>query len=378
MIHKPADSGAGPVMNRRAFLAAAGAAALLGPLAGAAPAPAARRKMEVLLWCWDSRMTWDDEPGRILTRMAVSEQKFAYPKRPESFLVGFKRMVDYCERIGVRGIIVWGFLRDSHGGIPAAAELCRYAADHGVAILPGVGVGSYGGFYYDGEHPFNLDTYLRQHPERASRALEEHHGREVYPVLDPALEANQRWWRDGTEWMLEQFQIGGINFEMGDFIVNQSPGAAAARAALGIDADDNIKDMILATAGVLEHAHRIRPDGIFINATYRGLEDIRNYMAMPYVGAVHTRTVWQYNLRETIKREGFPEAFLGAPDHRAHAYLHWFNASTNTAGEDYTDLIGRVYPALRRLGFEFAGTYGEISAIGNELADRNYRAQVEA
>jgi hypothetical protein len=31
---------------------------------------------------------------------------------------------------------------------------------------------------------------------------------------------------------------------------------------------------------------------------------------------------------------------------------------------------------LHEIGFEFAGTYGEVSALGNPLADRNYRAQV--
>jgi len=161
--------------------------------------------MKVLLWSWDSRMTWDDEPSNIQTRMAVADKKFLYSKRPESYLAGFRRLVDYCAAQGIWGIVIWGFLRDSHGGIDAARDLCAYARDNGVAILPGAGLCSYGGYYYEGEHPYNLDTYLRAHPGRGSVARVDGDGRTVGPVLDPSLEANRRWWREGLEWMIETF-----------------------------------------------------------------------------------------------------------------------------------------------------------------------------
>jgi hypothetical protein len=163
--------------------------------------------MKVLLWCWDARMTWDDEPSNIQTKMADAEKRFLYTKRPESYLTGFRRLVDYCAAHGIWGIVIWGFLRDSHGGIAAAKDLCNYASDKGVAILPGVGLCSYGGYYYEGDHPFNIDTYLRIHPERGSMAIVEGQNREVRPVLDPSLAANQRWWRDGLEWMLDTGRI---------------------------------------------------------------------------------------------------------------------------------------------------------------------------
>ncbi len=58
-----------------------------------------------------------------------------------------------------------------------------------------------------------------------------------------------------------------------------------------------------------------------------------------------------------------------------YSYLHRFNASTNTLEKDYVANIARVFPGLHELDFEFAGTYGELFAINNPLADRNYRAQ---
>jgi hypothetical protein len=321
-------------------------------------------------------MTWDDEPDKISTKMAASEVPFPYLKRSESYLVGFKRLVDYCSKNGVKGIVIWGFLRDAHGGVAAAKELCTYAKEHGVAILPGVGLCSYGGYYFDGDHPFNLSTYLKKHPDRISKAFEEGGKREVTPVLDPSLKANQTWWKDGLEWMLENFAIGGIDYEMGDFIVNPSPGAVKAREDLGIKADGNILDTIVATQDVMDFAYKQKRDGIFINCTYRGLERIAGFPDLRYLDVINKKTVWEYTLTGTAKRDDFPAAFTGIPPHRMYGYLHWFNPSTKTMEKDYVADIARVFPGAASLGFEFIGTYGEVSAIGSTLADRNYRAQV--
>ncbi|NLV42605.1 MAG: hypothetical protein GXY15_15450 [Candidatus Hydrogenedentes bacterium] len=364
-------------LGRRGFLRGMATAAALGAAGGMAAAaePSAPRPMKVILWCWDARMTWDDEPEAVSRKMAASEQAFPYGKRPESFLTGFKRLVDYAARIGVHAVIVWGFLRDAHGGVKAAKELAAYARDHGVAILPGVGLCAYGGYYYEGDHPFNLATYLRKHPERASTAFEDGGGREVAPVLDPSLAENQAWWRDGLEWMLETFAIGGVNYEMGDFIVNPSESAVRARAGLGFETNGNLMDCVVATRGLLRHALAAKPDGLFINSTYRGYHRIASFPAMPYVDAVPPGTVWQYTLDEMVRKPGFPEEFAGAPEHRRYGYLHWFNTSTRTVDRDYAADIARVYPGAARLGFEFIGTYGELGINGNPAADRNYRAQ---
>jgi hypothetical protein len=364
-------------MKRRTFLRAA--AATWVTAASGKPVlakPDQRGPIKVLLWCWDSRMTWDDEPDRIQTRSAAAEQRFAYTKRPESYRVGFRRLVDYCAKTGIWGVIIWGFLRDSHGGIKAAAELCKYAADRGVAIVPGVGLCSYGGYYYEGDHPFNLNTYLTRHPERASVAREDGSRREVKPVLDPSLEANHKWWRDGLEWMLENFKIKGVNYEMGDFIVNMSERAVAARKALGFETNVNIKDIVVATSELMNYAYGMRPDGVFINALYRGYHQIQGFPAIPYADALHPKTVWEYTLKGMVHRPDFPDAFGDVPAHRQYGYLHWFNASTRTRDKDFTQDIKRVFSGVRRLGFEFVGTYGEIGVLGSDVADANYRAQV--
>lgn len=332
--------------------------------------------MQVLLWCWDARMTWDDEPTAISHAMAGENTPFPYAKRAESFLVGFKRLVDYAAGVGVRGIVVWGFLRDCHGGVKAAADLCRYASDRGVAIIPGVGVCSYGGFYFDGDHPFNLRTYLKQHPQRATRAVAEHSDRVVDNVLDPSDEANHRWWREGLEWMLETFKVSGLNFEMGDFLVNSSDSARAARDSLGFTCDDNIRDMVVATRDLVRHGLELLPGGLFINSTYRGYHQVRGFPRMPYTAALPARTVWQYTLTNMVKPADFATRCTGAPAHRRYGCLHWFNSSTRSMQRDYVPEIARVWPGVHQLGFDYIGTYGEVRADRGDRADRNYRAQV--
>ncbi len=159
-------------------------------------------------------------------------------------------------------------------------------------------------------------------------------------------------------------------------MVNPSERAQAARKALGFDTNDNIKDAVVATQGLMKRALELMPDGVFINSTYRGYQQIQDFPKTPYIDAVPAEVVWQYTLRCMVTRPGFPEEFMGAPAHRRYGYLHWFNASTGTMEKDYTAEIARVFPGLQKLGFDFVGTYGEVSAINNPVAEANYRAQV--
>jgi hypothetical protein len=177
--------------------------------------------------------------------------------------------------------------------------------------------------------------------------------------------------------MLDTFEIGGINYEMGDFIVNPSESAVAAREKFNLDTDGNIQDIVVATSALMEHAYTRRAEGTFINALYRGYHRVKGFPKIPYAEVMHPRTVWEYNLRHLVKRPDFPDAYLDVPDHRQYGYLHWFNASTKTLDQDFVPDIERVFPAMRRLNFEFGGTYGEIGVKGDGVADRNYRAQVE-
>ncbi len=112
-------------------------------------------------WTWDHSTNWD------LDQIGAQEIGVfcPYGKPPDGFLADYKRMVDFMSRHRIGGVTIYGFFRDSHGGVEAAQELCRYANERGVRILPGVAINAYGGIYWEGEHPYNLATWLRKHPE---------------------------------------------------------------------------------------------------------------------------------------------------------------------------------------------------------------------
>ena len=109
-------------------------------------------------------------------------------------------------------------------------ELCRYANERGVRILPGVAINAYGGIVWEMDHPYNLATWLRQHPELAAR-MERPAGFQIpdlgfplyFPRGDyavrgcPSRPENQRWMEEGIAWLAETCEIGGINIEAGDY-----------------------------------------------------------------------------------------------------------------------------------------------------------------
>ena len=105
-----------------------------------------------VFWTWDNRITWGEENSRICWA--------------EVFVDDYKRLIDFCAQSRINAIIIWGFLRDEHGGVDAAQELCNYAKSRGVRLLPGVGTSRYGGFYFR-ESSFCSIKWLEQHPDYA-------------------------------------------------------------------------------------------------------------------------------------------------------------------------------------------------------------------
>ncbi len=199
-------------------------------------------------WTWDHSTNWE--------LSQVGQQEIGvfnpYGKPPAGFLADYRRMVDFCSRHRIAAIVIYGFLRDSHGGVEAAQELCRYATERGVRILPGVAIGSYGGIYWEGDHRHNLATWLRANPQHAA-SLERGVGFQIadlafplsFPRSDYTLSAcpsapeTMAWMEEGIAWLVDTFQLGGINIEAGDYgvcgcercVLRRANEAEAARRA---------------------------------------------------------------------------------------------------------------------------------------------------
>ncbi|MBB5753410.1 hypothetical protein [Prosthecomicrobium pneumaticum] len=191
-------------------------------------------------WTWDHSTNWE------LSQIGHQEIGVfnPYGKPPEGFLADYKRAVDFASRNRIAAIIIYGFLRDSHGGIEAAQELCRYARERGVRIMPGIAIGAYGGVYWEGDHRFNLASWLHANPAFAA-TLEKGIGFQIqdldfplsFPRSDYTLSAcpsrpeTMDWMTDAVAWLAETFAIGGINIESGDYGVCGCARCNARRAA---------------------------------------------------------------------------------------------------------------------------------------------------
>ena len=288
-----------------------------------------------IFWTWDHSTNWALGYEGQLDWGCMN----TYLKPPEAYIDDYKRQIDWASRNRINGIMIWGFLRDSHGGIEAAQEICRYAKNRGVRILVGIGTSFYGGFYYKGKHPFNADEWLRIHPEYAAR------DKTGNPTdrLCPSEPANQEWLREGTHWLFNTFDIGGVNLESGDFMVCYCNRCVKQRDKLGGNDPDVFKEMYLSITPVIDEILRIRDDAWITFGTYTGFNPLplpRNLSApdtsevfnMANMGSAEPivvrafppETIFQWSLTAMVQQEpammldflhdGRPVSMLSAPD----------------------------------------------------------------
>ncbi|KQW06202.1 hypothetical protein ASC66_06640 [Leifsonia sp. Root4] len=189
-------------------------------------------------WTWDHSTNWELNQ--------IGQQEIGvfnpYGKPPGGFLKDYKRMVDFCSQNQIAAIVIYGFFRDSHGGVEAAQELTRYAKARGVRVLPGVAIGAYGGVYWEGNNQYNLATWLTENPGFAAD-MERGVGFQLqdlafplnFPRSDytrtacPSEPANIEWMADALAWLVETVDPGGINIEGGDYGVCGCPRCVTRR-----------------------------------------------------------------------------------------------------------------------------------------------------
>jgi hypothetical protein len=264
-------------------------------------------------WVWDHRLNWvlDDAGAQI------SGCFNPYLKRPETYVEECRRLIDHCIDMRVNGLVIWGFLRDVHGGVSAAQEVARYAGERGVSLLPGVGTTGYGGVYYEGDHPCNIETYLQRHPERGNVRADKSVSRRE---LSPYHPENLVWSRDALEWLCDRFSIGGVNLENMDFMVDHSRRARLARARMRTGESDFFKDQYHAYRIALETLDKLRPDGWNLYATYADFARFhpsypQGRQKVPYFAAHLPRSaVAQWTLTKMLRSEPLPlSAWLDDP-----------------------------------------------------------------
>jgi hypothetical protein len=303
-------------------------------------------------WTWDNRMDWGGA-GKIAKDMAGPTGATVYNKKPEAYLTDYKRCIDFMADHKLNGLIIWGFLRDSHGGVEASQELCRYAARRGVRILPGVGTSGYGGYYFQGQHLYSLKNWLRKHPEL--RAIKK--DGTPYMALCPSNPINKKWLDDGAEWLFKTFQIGGVNLEMGDFLVCYCDDCRKARAEIESSEPDYYKDMAISHMVTLKKMRSVSPGAWLSYATYTPYTTEMETDPPKFLIMIPQDSICQWTL--TDMAPNWPSDVKPMAKHNI-GYLHWCNYSSNTENDFYLQRVRDICRNAKAAGMEGLDTYGEL------------------
>ena len=216
------------------------------------------------LWTWDHSTNWTDPPAAIQETGAANP----YLKDARIFVEDYTRLLDHMRELDLNGLIVWGLLRDSHGGIKAAARILERGRRNGVRILAGIGVNAYGGIYYEGRHPFNIRAYLKRRPRLAAVGPD---GKRKADLLCPSRDENLAWYLKGMDWLFDALDLGGVNLETGDYGLCHCRECRARRQRRG-DADPaaafSVEDIGGFLRPVCERIRKRAPACLITFATY--------------------------------------------------------------------------------------------------------------
>ncbi len=263
-----------------------------------------------LLWTWDHSTNWYLEQVGLQEIGALNY----YLKPKDGFLQDYTRLVDFMSENRIAGVTIYGFLRDNHGGIQSARQLCEYAVQRGVRILPGVGINAYGGIYWEGDHRYNLSDWLKRNPHL--RAVlgkpPAFHIPDIpelwFPVNQytdaacPSKPENALYHQEAIRWLAESFPIGGINFETGDYGTCQCQQCSARRKE---DSTWSLRDMALLYPRLFEAAERGRKGLWLVSEAY--WDNILDLEALAPLAELPDEAIYQF----CINRSYWPKLRAG-------------------------------------------------------------------
>ena len=305
----------------------------------------------------------------------------------ESFAANYKRATDAAGKYGVEGIVIWGFLRDRHGGIDAAREVVEYAGNKGVAVLPGVGIDDYGGVYYQGDSPYSLDTYIRAHPEAQARNEDGTPQVHRWPPTDtdarlkacPSDERVVEFYCTSLAWLVETFGLEGFQIEQGDSGVCFCERCRARdRRIMTLDHDDkpriSLEDAAVRIPAVVEAVLPQRGDCTIITETYSGLLPRQIEQMAPFVEKYPDDFYISWQLYDGVGRFKVDDESRSPSPHGCAALR---TNNDRSGGEvDDRENIGRALDLSRKAGLDMTYIYGEY-ADDRAVTRGNYDAWSE-
>ena len=333
-------------------------------------------------YTWDHSTNWDlSRPGQRISGCFET-----YEKPPEAFLEDYTRLIDFMSQTGMNHLIIWGALRDSHGGVDALRNLIELGRQKGVRVAPGVGVNSYGGVYWEGDHEFNLNRFLLRRPELAALGADgkpmldrKHRRRTVACPRHPEVNA---WHRAAIRWLMEELSPQAIHFETGDYGVCR---CERCRQANMRDAPASDADLACALPPLVEEVRRYSHDCLLSYNHYDGYTRRMSANPPTFVTAIPDDVVCKWGVSwmldpdiqsefkaEWSDAESMDPSFA-PPTKESMAHLHfatgWWNCSPRGTLE--IERFFRAFPLLAKVGFTGVCTHGEESEL-NPSAELNY------
>jgi hypothetical protein len=342
------------------------------------------------LWTWDHSTNWCGDPTKV-----ESGCFNLYRKEPGSFLEDYTALLEYAGSRQIPYLMIAGLFRDSHGGEAAVTELLRIARSCDVKVLACVGVNSYAGFYWEGEHEWCLETWLHKHPELRAvvpdppvRPAPGLHG---LGIACPMREETVRWYENGTRWLLDNFDVGGLYLETGDYGLCQCDVCLARsderRQSASEQAEERYineaiagrishEDMALALPPVIETAYAVRPDTDVVYATYSGFDAAISENPPPFINTIPSKAICQWTLTDMPYPEPWGDPDLRPPAARNIGYSHrgsqWGAANTRHALA--VRYIRETCRRAQMSGLEGVFIHGEMSPGDSFVTRMNYEA----
>ena len=339
-------------------------------------------------FAWRSFYTWDHSTNWDLTQPGARRGGCheTYDKPPEAFVEDYRRLLDTMAEIGMNHLIIWGALRDSHGGADALRRAIELGRERGVLVAPGVGVGCYGGVYYDGEHEFSLVRLLRDRPELAAVDRE---GRprlgDGHPRRSVACLRNAEawdWTMRSIAWLMECVEPPAVHFETGDYGVCACERCLAAGRRDARTSDDDLAELL---PPLVEEIHGRAPDCLISYNHYTGYTRAMAEHPPAFVRTIPAEVVCKWGVSWMLEPDCGPDdpATWGEvepmtpevrpPTSANMAHLHfatgWWGCSKRGTLE--IARFFRAFPLLREVGFLGVCTHGEESAL-DPASELNY------
>ncbi len=257
-----------------------------------------------------------------------------------TYLEHTRRLTDFMSEHKLNGLIFFGLAGSRSGGVDAARKMTRYAKESGVRVLPLIGTGTYSGFY-DGEHPFNIGTWAKTHPEARCRKQDDaYYEDSITPCHPEAV----KFFKEGAEWLFTTLpDIGGVNLENGDWMSCWNPECAAEKEKP--ENDPNFYwDMMASQRDIIEIGLRHQPDAWMTFATYT-----------PFTEPLIRRDMGRAITQKLAKGITYPPRFLDQVDPRSIA--QWTVSGMNSTYL-WPDNAGPPPGRLKRhIAFTHANSY---------------------